>query len=219
MKALFLFLFACTSCFAGDFIVKHSQYVACYNSELNATKWVKWTETKNDYGEAERCNCFTHDPLLPDTFTRISTKDYTKSGYERGHLLASEARTRTDTDNRATFYLTNVVPMTKSLNIGAYKQFEHFRDSLVTEAGYSLTCLAGCVYRSGTKINNKIAVPDSIFIVCIAQKDNEVTTYAYMFPNRKYTKADNSFRLYETTVENLESSSGMQIKAMLYQND
>jgi endonuclease G len=49
---------------------------------------------------------FKSDTLIPDTFYRVKHSDYTNSGYNRGHIVRSEERTKTEADNLATFYLT-----------------------------------------------------------------------------------------------------------------
>lgn len=199
-----------------DYMIKRPQYWLSYNPQLNVANWVSWNENADWYGDEPRCDCFTKDPLLPSEFASVTTSDYTNSGYSRGHVLGSEARTKTAEDNRTTFYMSNIIPQTSELNSGTYNTFERFRDSLCKQANKELYVIAGGVYITKNKIKDKITIPDSCYMIVVVldkgQKlkdvSNTTTIYAAMMHNGKYTKDNNDWRLYKRSVDDIERTTG-----------
>jgi endonuclease G len=197
------------------FIIDRPQYVVSYSKELNSANWVAWHLERSDYGAAPRFSGnFITDTTLPATFPIIKHSDYTNSGYDRGHLVRSEDRTNNVDDNKATFYLTNIIPQTPDLNRKVWLQLENHIKYLVEKEHKQLFVVAGGVYYSGKKIKDKIAIPDSCWKVVLIldsnQTINDITnknqTIAVMMPNednligKKWTD-------YLTTVSAVENST------------
>jgi len=91
---------------SAGFIINRPQYVISYCGELNSARWASWFVDKNSYGKVGRTqNNFLIDTALPPNYTTVRHADYTNSGYDRGHLVRSEDRTKTVEDNKATFFL------------------------------------------------------------------------------------------------------------------
>lgn len=201
---------------SDDFIIKREQYTLSYNKNLNVANWVAWNENAGWYGKEPRCNCFTSDPLLPRSFTKITTRDYTGSIYDRGHILGSEARTKNAKDNKSTFYMSNVFPQHKELNRGAWLGLEMFQDSLCTKANKELYIIAGGVYTTKKRLKDKVTIPDSCWKIIVVMErghglnkvSKQTSVYSVMMANRKYTKRDNDWRMYKTSVANIELTTG-----------
>ena len=70
------------------------------------------------------------DDMLPAGWYRVQDHDYAGSGYDRGHMVRSEERTRSPEDNKTTFYLTNVLPQTHELNAGPWLRLEDYCQDL-----------------------------------------------------------------------------------------
>ena len=84
---------------------------------------------ERDFGDAERCNCFSADPTLPAGIYRVVDFDYRDGGYDRGHMVQSEPRTTTDQENASTFLMTNILPQAAANNQGPWSKFEnHLND-------------------------------------------------------------------------------------------
>ena len=75
------------------------------------------------FGDAERKNNWKPDPDL-DGKPRAVDNDYKGSGFDRGHMVASEDRVATQDLNDATFVFTNAVPQNRSLNGGQWALLE-----------------------------------------------------------------------------------------------
>jgi DNA/RNA endonuclease G (NUC1) len=90
------------------------------------------------FGDAERKNNWKPDPDLDGT-PRAVNNDYKGTGFDRGHMVASEDRVATQGLNDATFIFTNAVPQNRSLNGGQWAQLEAavrrwVQDGLVKDA-------------------------------------------------------------------------------------
>ncbi|MBL7998007.1 MAG: DNA/RNA non-specific endonuclease [Candidatus Kapabacteria bacterium] len=204
---------------SDDYHIKRDQYEISYNPGLNVANWVAWNENASWYGPADRCDCFQPDTNLPKTFTLVTPGLYTSSGYDRSHILGSEARTRNADDNRFTFYMPNIFPQTPSMNQGTWASMERFADSLCNKANKELYVVAGGVYKTRNRIKNVVTIPDSCWkIIVVLERGQTVgaitastPVYAAMMNNGTYTTATNDWRLYKTTVRAIEQSTGYSL--------
>jgi endonuclease G len=190
--------------------------VISYNHNRNVCNWVAWNLNAGWFGDAERYSGqFVQDPLLPEAWYHVKHSDYTNSGYDRGHQVRSEERTRNDKDNLTTFYLTNILPQTPDLNQGVWLNMEYWCQNLCQSYGKELYIVSGGVFHSGTVIGNGVEVPDSCWKIVVVLnrgqglKDvNENTlVYAVMIPNIAGVRND-TWDKYKTTVDRIEASTG-----------
>ncbi|MCL2039828.1 MAG: DNA/RNA non-specific endonuclease [Bacteroidetes bacterium] len=197
------------------FHIERSQYVLSYNKELNVANWVSYYLCSADFGNVKRYKGnFITDTTLPLDYYRVKHSDYTNSGYDRGHLVRSEERTKTDTDNVATFILTNIIPQTPDLNRKIWLQFENYCKNLcVKEKKHLFINTGGAYYNS--KIKEKIGIPDSCWkIVIILDShqtindiDSNTQSIAVMMPNTS-NLTGKQWTEYITTINNVETVTG-----------
>src|SRR5258707_1268804 len=70
-----------------DYVLQRAQYALSYNRFRNTANWVSWHLVAADYGDApRRSGSFLQDPALPDGWYAVRHRDYTNSGYDRGHM-------------------------------------------------------------------------------------------------------------------------------------
>jgi PKD repeat protein len=151
-----------------------------------------------------------------------STADYVAGGqWDRGHMEPSADQTTTDTENGATFFLTNILPQRHDLNAGPWEKLEiALRDS--AKAGREVYQIAGGVFTNGVglgTLNNagKIAIPDSTWKIAIIMpggsglsnitSPQSVTVIAVNMPNVTGI-ASNGWEMYRTTVDRIQKSTG-----------
>lgn len=201
---------------SDDFIIKRSQYVISYNADRNVANWVSWNLNKSWYGKVKRWKgSFFKDPILPKDVYQVKHSDYTNSGYDRGHMVRSEERTKTVTDNKATFYLTNVLPQTADLNQRLWLSLEYYCESLCKDSAKELYVMAGGVFHSGDRIEGIVSVPDSCFKIIVVLdnggKLEDVNKYteviAVMMPNQDNI-SDMDWKHYTTSIDRIEHSTG-----------
>jgi len=105
-------------------VVTNKGYVAAYNETTKSPAWVCYRLFKVDSLEApERPSGFKIDKR---TKSKVSTSQYTGSGYDRGHMAPNYgiAICYGEDAQRETFLMSNVTPQTPNLNRGPWKALE-----------------------------------------------------------------------------------------------
>ena len=215
-------------------LIVRPQYTISYNESRGTPNWVSYELDSRQLGNLDRCNCFTADPLLPAD-KQILTSDYTNGGFDRGHMTKSADRTAGNTDNAATFYLTNIVPQMADLNQGPWANFENaVSDS--ADAGRAVYVITGPLYSRShgltfLKNEGKVAIPDSTWKVVFigpvggglpfGRGDIQswgdlagVTVLAVSMPNVAGIK-NVPWQTYLTTVDRIETATGYDILSLL----
>ena len=134
---------------SNNYLVTKSQYTLSYNNRKGMANWVSWHLSRAWKGSSTRCNCFTQDATLPSGYFKATTTDYTSTGFDRGHLCPSDDRDGSDTDNRATFVMSNISPQSPVLNEQIWGDLEDYCRKLVYQ-GNELYIVAGGYGTGGT---------------------------------------------------------------------
>lgn len=124
--------------------------------------------------------------------------DYTKSGYDRGHMCPNNDRDFTFEDGKATFKMCNVCPQTPKLNRGSWKKYEAYGHKLAARYKF-ITIVCGPIYDGEPSyIKGKIAIPTAFFKVFLYGKGK---IEAYVF------NQDGTVR--EVSLKEISSQSGL----------
>ncbi len=199
-----------------DYLIVRPQYVLSYNKNRNVANWVSWNLDSSWYGTVERFKGnFISDTTLPQDFYRVKHSDYTNSGYDRGHMVRSEERTKTVEDNKSTFFLTNIIPQRPDLNRGVWLDLENYCESLCKDSTKELFVISGGIFHSENKIKDIISVPDSCFKIIVILNYGEslesvsdtTHTIAVVIPNVNGIR-NNDWKKYSTTIRRIEISTG-----------
>ncbi|WP_395092221.1 DNA/RNA non-specific endonuclease [Armatimonas sp.] len=210
------------------FLMRRPQFDLSYNDSLHFPNWVAWHLVASDIGDTERGN-FVPDPDLPDGFARITTRDYSSSGYDRGHNCPSKDRTASKADNDVAFYMTNITPQQHGMNAGPWEKLETYCRKLAQE-GNELYILCGHGFRDknfNTIGSDKIAVPDfgwKIIVVLpnktgndLERVDTDTRVIAVQMPNIS-TISKQPWDKYITTVAELEQATGLTFFESLHES-
>lgn len=202
---------------ANFLMIKH-QYALSYNKIKRHANWVSWELSKTWLGTVNRQDDFRPDNNLPNDWYRVVPGDYTNSGFDRGHLCPSADRTLTDTDNSATFLMTNIIPQAPRLNRESWAYLESYcRD--VVKSGYKATIIAGTIGSGGlgdngsaTTVKNQVNVPANVYKIVVFHPENDCinansTVLAVNFPNSNSTN-DINWLNYVTTPAEIEVATG-----------
>jgi DNA/RNA endonuclease G (NUC1) len=225
--------------------VARAQFVSSYNVNRRQPNWVSWNLNATQFGAADRCNCFTDEPLVP-LAARSYDWDYRGSGYDRGHMVQSESRTSTYQENATTFLLSNIIPQASANNQGPWLKLELYLDSLVQHAGKEVYVVAGGQFAATPptlKGEGRVAIPDYTWKAALILDAGEgladvltsgdVEVIAVRIPNltgANATSGDpafagtgtgggtiygNPWQLYITTVDSIEATTGYDLFAAL----
>ena len=219
---------------ADDYILRRAEYTSSFSNVRNTPNWVSYDIDATVFGAQDRCDCFTYDPLLPQSFTHYTTADYTGAGaiagygIDRGHLARSFDRTSGSLDNAHSFLFSNIVPQAADVNQGPWAIMENFLGNLAMAQNKEVYVIAGVAGNKGTvKNEGVIVIPDYVWkVAVILPRDQglanvingtEPQIIAVIMPNVPGV-LNVDWNTYRTTVDAVEALSGYDLLALLPDN-
>jgi endonuclease G len=210
---------------SGNYLIQKPQYSLSYNGQTGTANWLSWHLSAAWKGDEPRCNCFSPDNTLPAGFVRALPSDYSRTGFDKGHLCPSDDRDGSHEDNAATFLMTNIAPQAPNLNRDVWEKLESYCRKLVAQ-GNELYIIAGC-YGSGAKgeqgyagkIAGKITVPARFWKVILVLPEGEndlgrinrdTRLIAVDMPNEQSVNTY-SWSHYRTSVDAIEKATGYDL--------
>jgi len=196
----------------SDNLVKHTYYSLSYNEKFEQANWVYYMLTNQmviDGGE-ERSNKFKVDQKVVTGSAKSS--DYTKSGYDRGHLCPAADMDFNPIAMDESFLMSNISPQAPDFNRGIWKELEtEVRNWAKKER--KIYVVTGPVFKDnkGTIGAGKVLVPGYFFKV-IYEETNEPKIIAFVFPNRK---SDRPLTDFAVSVDEAEKLTGFDFFSQL----
>jgi endonuclease G len=216
---------------SDDFIIRRPQYTTSYNRTRNIPNWVAYDLEQTHFGPEDRCDCFTFDPLLPSSFARYTTADYTGAaainGYsiDRGHLARSFDRTAGSLDNAATFLFSNIIPQASDNNQGPWASLENSLGAMAQAGDREVYIIAGASGSKGTlKNEGRITIPEWVWKVAVVvprdrrladiRRYSDLEVIAVVMPNVNGIR-NTPWESFKVTVDSVEALSGYDLLALL----
>lgn len=193
---------------ADERIVEHEGYALSFNPVYKIANWVAYELTVHEVQsqKSNRFDKFLLDPALPDLTAR--NEDYTRSGYDRGHLAPAADMKWSAKAMRESFYLSNIVPQKPKLNRGIWKELEEqVRAWAVTDS--ALLIVAGPVIRPQLKRlgKSRVAIPDTLYKVIVSPYGKDPKGIAFLFANRDYGRT--SLASLAVPIDRVETLTGI----------
>lgn len=117
------------SCFCAPswcqlIIHRVESFTSLYDVSLGMPRQVEWVLHSTDMGNAQRSASwiFFNDINVPGS--NASHTDFTRSGFDRGHMCPAADRSATRSAMHSTFSLANIAAQAPTLNRGAWKVTE-----------------------------------------------------------------------------------------------
>lgn len=148
-------------------LIHHTGYSVLYDETRHLPVWVAWTLTPGRFEEVvSRYDKFLPDPALEDP---VTTDEFTRSGYDRGHMCPAADNKWDMQAMRESFYLTNICPQNHNLNSGDWKELEEACREWACENGKLYVVSGPVLYgtEQATIGYHKIAVPDAFYKVVL----------------------------------------------------
>ena len=227
MKLLFplhlIFSFAITACGGGStapsnqlsnttnhLLLDYGGFKLLYDCELKSAIRFEYKLDK-DTGNFSRPSAFNFDPNLSNNCgQQLSTSSYASvvSGWDRGHLVASNHMDYDAAYLLRANYITNIVPQLASFNQGLWKETENITECYRDLAPVQV--IGGVIY-SGTGNDFFIAThgiksPDYFWKTLITtNSNNQIETISWLIPNQNGLANLNSFIV---SIDELETRFG-----------
>jgi len=194
-KILFIvFLFLSKLSFSQyiDTVINAGIYTSYFSYTLHQPLYVSYKLYKGG-GNCSRKNVIFKTGDLPNS---ASQKDYTSSGYDKGHLANSKDFAYDCQYQEKTFRFYNCVPQTPRLNRGVWK---HYESALRDISQYdSILVICGSIFGNKTIGPNKISIPSYCWKIAYSLSTKKLIM-CKIFPN------DNSNTVEDITIDKLKA--------------
>ncbi|SFD92772.1 DNA/RNA non-specific endonuclease [Spirosoma endophyticum] len=193
---------------SGNEIIRHEGYTLSYRDEYKDAEWVAYPLL--DYettGDADR----KYEQFKPDPEVAIGTalpSDYTRSGYDRGHLAPAGDFKFSQRMMKETFFMSNITPQTPDFNRGIWKELEEqVRAWAIRDNG--LYVITGAVLKPGLPTIGKtteVSVPEKFYKVILYCNKPDIRMIGFLLDNKGATS---SLKQFVVPVDQIEQLTGI----------
>jgi len=193
-------------------LVRHTYYTLSYNEKYEQANWVYYSLTDSMVikGGSERSNKFKVDKMVSSGSAKSA--DYTKSGFDRGHLCPAADMDFNPIAIEESFLMSNICPQSPDFNRGIWKELEtEVRNWAKKE--HKLYVVTGPVFNDnkGTIGQEEVLVPGYFFKILYEETD-QPKIIAFVFPNRK---SDRPLTDFAVPVDEAEKLTGFDFFSQL----
>ena len=192
----------------GEKVIKHIGYSLVYSEEHEQAKWVAYVLNKKELsGTFARSDNFNEDPAVSSG--SASNSDYSKSGYDRGHLAPAADMKWSEKAMSESFYYSNMSPQLPAFNRGIWKILEEKVRDWALEND-SILIVTGPILPSNNEMKlttigpNSVAVPQYYYKAILDFKKEKSKSIAFILPNKGSKMHLKSFVV---TIDSLEKLS------------
>lgn len=187
-------------------IIRHTGYTVSYNENLRLPNWVAYELTRQEtQGNVQRTDRFIADPQVKGVIA--TNADYTRSGYDKGHMAPAADMKWSVTAMKESFYFSNMCPQHPELNRRKWKDLEEkIRDWAIADSAIIIIC-GPIVEDSAQKIGkNRVVVPQKFFKVILSPFVDNPRAIGFLFDNERSVEP---LGTYVVSVDSIETLTGM----------
>ena len=193
-------------------IIHHTGYTVSYNKDLKLPNWVSYELTRKETkGKEKRNDRFIADPLV--TGSIATNADYTRSGYDKGHMAPAADMKWSPQAMKESFYFSNMCPQHPQLNRRGWKNLEEkIRDWAIADSAIIIICGPIVAKQPKTIGKNKVVVPQQFFKVILSPFVKPMRAIGFLFNNKQ---AVEPLSTYVVTIDSIERLTNMDFFASL----
>jgi endonuclease G len=190
--------------------IQQAYYTICYSDKHRQAKWTIHRLTLNSInGKQKRTNDFRKNPQVDDP---VGSKDFSGSGFDRGHMVPAADMKLNKQAMSETFYMSNMSPQNSSLNRGMWGSLERRTRDWVKRDGEAYVVTAPVLENGLNRIKSGVSIPDYYYKIIYFPDDQIVK--AFLIPNIKPIKNE-KFYDYSVSVDEIEKVTGLDFFAEL----
>ena len=191
-------------------VIRHKHYTLSYNEDHEQAEWVAYnlTEESLQIRNVPRAKRFNEDPLV--NTKSAHHRDYTHSGYSRGHLAPAGDMAFDTEAMQESFYMSNMSPQIRAFNGGVWKELEetvrdwaYHNDDIYVVTGPVLTD-KHIVKKIGK--SSKVSVSDMFYKVILDYQEPEVKGIGFLLPHKL---SERPLAEYAVTIDSVEKVTGI----------
>lgn len=176
-----------------------------FNRDNRTPNWVAWEllGSETEGAEVRTSRQFWQDGEIQGCAT---TKDYTRSGFDRGHMCPAADQKWSAEAMTDCFVMSNMCPQDHSLNSGAWNTLEN-KERTWAQRDSAIMIVAGPIYNDSDrdKIGRGVRVPSAFFKVIVAPYVEKPRGIGFVYPNMS---APGNMQNYVTSIDEVEKLTG-----------
>ncbi|NBB19265.1 DNA/RNA non-specific endonuclease [Runella sp. CRIBMP] len=193
---------------SNDQIIRHHKITLRYREQYEQADWVAYKLTGDEASAylSRDGNKFVPDPLV-STGSAI-TSDYTRTGYDRGHLAPAGDFNINPSDKQETFYMSNISPQVPDFNRGIWNDLEQKFRQWAQRDG-ELYIVTGPVLKPGLPTignRNEIAVPEMYYKIALCLTDDQPRMIGFVLKNEFSSE---NLKTFVVSVDEIERLTGI----------
>ena len=197
-------------------VIHRTGYTLAYDAKTRTPQWVAWELTKKEtQGTVERSNDFQPDPDVKGA--KVVTKDYSHSGYDRGHMAPAADMKWSKKAMMESFYMSNICPQDHNLNTSDWGELENKSRQWARRFG-KVYIVCGPIYngkRNEYIGDHRVKVPDAFFKVVLINEKKKQCAMGFYFENEA---GERKLQEYLVPVDHIEQLTGMDFFSALPDN-
>jgi len=172
-------------------IIDNEFIVMCYDYQKKAVKAVSYTlegDLMNELNILKRPSFYVEQKLNPKD--RISTTDYTNSGYDKGHMAPDAAFDWSQESLDAVYTLANIIPQAPQVNRRSWAKLEYYVRKKAEELGeLNIVNVVKYGQRSSRMGRHRMAISKGYYKILYNEDENYEECFFYS--NKLGVSADN----------------------------
>ena len=195
-------------------LLTNSAYLTGFCEQRKAPAWVSYRVFKLDHPDSPpRPSRFLVDDR---TLAKVSQDDYTRSGYDRGHMAPNYAigSRYGAAAQRETFLMSNIVPQKPTLNRTVWRLLEERVAKEYAMSFEEVWIITGPVYDEHKEVlKSGVEIPDAFFKIIVDEVSGKPRVLAFVI-SQNVTGSDR-FSQFLTSVDEVEKETGLDFLAEL----
>jgi endonuclease G, mitochondrial len=202
------FLLPTGKSFSDAQLVRHEGYTLRYRSDYKSPDWVAYPLLAYELtGDANRDGTSFKPDLTVDGGTALPS-DYTRSGFDRGHLAPAGDFKFSQRMMTETFFMSNITPQAPQFNRGIWKELEEQVRAWALRDG-GLYVITGPVLRPGLETigkQNEVAVSEYCYKVILYCRKPDIRMVGFLLKNEP---SNEPLQTFVVPVDKIEAMTGL----------
>lgn len=189
-------------------IVHHKDYSLSYAEPHEQAEWVAYRLTRENLKKPNVKRSKRFNPDYDVKSRSAFHRDYTHSGFTRGHLAPAGDMAHSKEAMEESFFMSNISPQSRGFNNGAWKELEEtVRDWAFSDKALYVVTGPVLTDRGLEKIGqNKVSVPKRFYKILLDLERPKEKAIGFIMPHGTLEEPLSS---YAVTVDEIEEVTGI----------
>ena len=185
------------------YTISHTYYTISYSEPDKQAEWAAYyLMPASISGAQKRTSKFMPDPLLKEP---VKPNDYTKTGYDRGHLCPAADMKLNGVSMTESFYMSNMSPQVPSFNRGIWSKLEDKVREWALEKNGVYVVTGSLLNKSCGTIAGSITVPCAYYKI-VFKEGSQPKMLGFVLSN---AGASGSLQAFAVSVDEIEKKTGL----------